>query len=360
LDPNAPDYKWTDVGMVVEHYNKTDHKAAIDPCPFIDASSNLWMSWGSGYGDGTSSSDPNIFITRLDNTTGLASATDTNEYPVALGHIEGSFIYYHNGYYYLFWNSGGCCNGAKSSYTIHMARSRKVTGPYADRNGVVNSAATIFLAATVVKNGINGNEHGPGQLGIISENGIDRCTYHYYPDNGRSVIGLETIIWDADGWPTCGADLAPGTYQISSANNGLAVGVYQAGTNNGTPLVLDAATGSSFQQWEINFTTNGPAADGYYRLAAVGSGLVLNLALAATNNDARIDQWTWENNDGQRWLIEQTSDGGYRLVSKSSQGVLDVSSAGGAAGSWLATKDWNNAATQHWQFGTTSGTLPAR
>jgi beta-xylosidase len=208
LDPNAPGYKWTDAGLVVEHYNKTDNKAAIDPCPFIDASNNLWLSWGSGYGDGTSAADPNIFITRLDNTTGLASATDTNEYPVAVGHIEGSFVHYHNGCYYLFWNSGGCCNGARSSYTIHMARSRKVTGPYLDKNGVANSGATIFLPPTVVKSGVT--EHGPGQLGIISEGGIDRCTYHYYPDTGRSVIGEETIIWDADGWPVCGDDLAPG------------------------------------------------------------------------------------------------------------------------------------------------------
>jgi beta-xylosidase len=360
LNPSAPDYKWTDMGMVAIHFNKADHKAAIDPCPFIDASNHLWMSWGSGYGDGTSSSDPNIFITRLDDTTGLASATDTNDYPVALGHIEGSFVYYHNGYYYLFWNSGGCCNGARSSYTIHMARSRNVTGPYMDRNGVVNSAATIFLASTVLKNGINGNEHGPGQLGIISENGIDRCTYHYYPDNGRSVIGMETIIWGADGWPACAADLAPGTYQISSANSGLVLGVSQAGTNNGTPLDLETATGSPSQQWLVDYTTNGPAADGYYRLTSVSSGLVIGVAQSGTDHGTRIDQQTWENGNHQCWLIEQTSDGSYRIVSKASPGAIDASNASGTSGPGLETKDWNNTPNQHWKFSPASGTPTAR
>ncbi|HVZ87132.1 MAG TPA: family 43 glycosylhydrolase, partial [Polyangia bacterium] len=88
---------------------------AIDPAPILDASGNLWLSWGSGYTK--SSSDNTIYVTRLDNTTGLVSSSDsaTPGHPLEPGHIEASYIYYHAGNYYLFWNSGGCCDGASST-----------------------------------------------------------------------------------------------------------------------------------------------------------------------------------------------------------------------------------------------------
>ena len=160
LNTSASNYKWTDDGVVVStpaNVPNTD-TGAIDPCPFLDSSNNLWLSWGSGYSQ--SASTPTIFLSRLDNTTGLRSSADTNFYAIESGHIEASYIYYHNGYYYAFWNSGGCCSGSNSTYTVHMARSPTVTGPYVDKNGVANSSTT-FLSSTVVKNSVNGNEHWP-------------------------------------------------------------------------------------------------------------------------------------------------------------------------------------------------------
>lgn len=358
LDPSGAGYKWTDVGVVVHHHDKPDKKTAIDPCPFLDASNNLWLSWGSGYADGATWSDPTIFITKMDNTTGLASSTDLNEYPVALGHIEGSAIYYLRGYYYAFWNSGGCCSGASSTYTVHMARSPTVTGTYVDKNGAGNSSVT-FLAATVVKNSINGNEHGPGHVGILSEGGIDRVTYHYYPDTGGSVIGEETVVWGADGWPTAGADLAPGSYRISSLNSGLAMGVYLAGTTNGTPIDQEIYTGSTFQQWNVAFTTNGSAADGYYSLTSAGSGMAADLFQSSPANGTPINQWTGSGGNNQKWFLEQTAEGYYRIVSKSSLSVIDVTNYSNASGTPLEEMNWNNGANQQWVLGTTSGSVLA-
>lgn len=128
LDPSQSGYQWTDVGVVVSDIDKTDKRSAIDPCPFVDAIGELWLSYGSGYANGATWSDRTIFIIKLDDTTGLASATVTARYPVALGHIEASYVFYHAGYYYAFWNSGGCCDGASSTYTVHVARSPTVTG----------------------------------------------------------------------------------------------------------------------------------------------------------------------------------------------------------------------------------------
>lgn len=358
LDTSAVNYKWTDVGVVVFTIDHAQKRSAIDPCPFLDVSNNLWLSWGSGYANGATWSDPTIFLSRMDNTTGLASATDTNQYPAALGHIEGSYVFSHGGYYWLFWNSGGCCSGSNSSYTIHLARSPTVAGPYVDKNGATNSSVT-FMASTVVKNNVNGNEHGPGHAGILSEGGIDRVTYHYYPDSGGSVIGEETVIWGADGWPTCGADLAPGTYKISSLHNGLAMGVYQGGTTNGVPIDQETYTGSTNQQWTVTYTTNGSAPDGYYTITSVGTGKVVDLFSSNTNNGTLIDQWTASNSTNQKWFIEQTSEGYYRIVSRVSQSVIDIPNFSNTAGTSLDEFVWNDGVDQQWIVGTTSGSPPA-
>jgi arabinan endo-1,5-alpha-L-arabinosidase len=189
LNPNAANYKWMDRGLVVSNNGSATY-CTIDPAPVLDAAGNLWLAWGSGYSH-PSTSDT-IWVTRLDNTTGLVSSADTAQPGHALeqGHIEASYIYYHSGYYYLFWNSGSCCSGASSSYVIHMARSQLITGPY--------TGATIFYSS-------NGSIHGPGHIGIYNECGFSRFTYHYYPDTGNSVLGENELTWGGNGWPVVGA-----------------------------------------------------------------------------------------------------------------------------------------------------------
>ncbi|MEI7902043.1 MAG: RICIN domain-containing protein, partial [bacterium] len=354
LDPNAPDYGWTDEGVVVHHHNLVDLRSAIDPCPFLDTSNNLWLCYGSGYGAGVTSGTDSIFMRRLDNTTGLASSTDTTEYPVVKGRVEGPYVHYRAGYYYLFWN----VDGNDTRYNIRVARSANVTGPYVNKAGSQN-ASESFLAATIYKNSINGNERGPGHAGILSEGGIDRLTYNFVNTSGSKVLGEQTLLWGPDGWPVAGADLAPGTYKISSLNSGLAVGVYQAGTTNGTPLDQETYTGSTFQQWTVSYTTNGSAADGYYRLTSPGSGSVAELFQANIDNGTLIDQGVWSNGNHQRWFIEQTSEGYYRMVSPVSQKVIEVPGFSTAAGTSLAQMDWNNSVNQQWIIGTTGGTPPA-
>lgn len=128
LDPSSPSYKLTDRGVVVSNTGSATY-CAIDPCPALDASGNLWLTFGSGYTK--SSTDNTIYVMRLDNATGLpAGGGAAPGTPLEPGHIEASYVYYRAGYYYLFWNSGGCCSGAQSTYEILVARAQAITGPY--------------------------------------------------------------------------------------------------------------------------------------------------------------------------------------------------------------------------------------
>jgi hypothetical protein len=213
LNPSSADYKWTDRGLIVSNTG-SDTYCAIDPAPFLDAAGNFWLSWGSGYTH--SATAETIYVTRLDNTTGLPSSADPAKpgHPLQQGHIEASYVYYHGGYYYLFWNSGGCCSGASSTYLIHVARSQSVTGPY--------TGAKSFYGST-------GSIHGPGQIGIYDECGASRFTYHYYPDSGGSVLGENELSWSADGWPVVGAESTTPINVCTPAGVGAGSGGY-AGT----------------------------------------------------------------------------------------------------------------------------------
>lgn len=196
LDPAASGYAWTDAGVVIATDDKVEKKSAIDPAPFFDKAGNLWLSWGSGYGNGATWDDPTIIISPLDKATGLHSTGPRKDYPVAFGHIEAPYVHFHDGYYYAFWNDGGCCDGVKSTYRILMARSRAATGPWVNKGGKTGAHETFFASHDDV--------HGPGHMGILSEGSADWFTYHYYGADGKPVMGEQQMVWGTDGWPTTG------------------------------------------------------------------------------------------------------------------------------------------------------------
>jgi hypothetical protein len=194
LNPTSPNYKWTDQGVAISGPVGVTH-SVIDAAPVLDADGELWLVWGGGYPFATTANS--IFVTRMDNKTGLPLTTDPGWNPpdspghaIEQGHKEGPYIHYHGGAYFLFYQTGSCCSGAASTYTIHVARAQSITGPYSgDR--------TFDAGGTGI--------HGPGHIGIYSACGFERFTYHYYPDTGGSVIGENELVWDATGWPGVGA-----------------------------------------------------------------------------------------------------------------------------------------------------------
>jgi arabinan endo-1,5-alpha-L-arabinosidase len=197
LDPTDPSYHWTDQGPVIQSTSGAAYNT-IDPGLVWDASTNLWMNFGS-YWSG-------IYLVQLNPLTGLRISAGSPTYQLAYNSsIEASYIYRRGSFYYLFVNWGSCCSGVNSTYNIRVGRATTVTGPYLDRNGVnmVSSGGTLFLRGT-------GKFSGPGHMGIISENGQDWFTYHYYDANawapeyggyGHADFDFEPLSWTADNWP---------------------------------------------------------------------------------------------------------------------------------------------------------------
>lgn len=190
LDPNDPNYHWTDQGIVVQS-GKGDNFNAIDPAASLDAGGKLWLAFGS-YWSG-------IKLVQLDPKTGKRAAAASPVYSLAFNDsIEASYIYHHDNYYYLFVNWGRCCRGTNSTYEIRMGRSARITGPYFDKDGMdlLVGGGSSFLAS-------QGPFIGPGQSGVYSEKGADWFSCHFYDGsrNGMPTLAILPLDWDTNGWP---------------------------------------------------------------------------------------------------------------------------------------------------------------
>ena len=189
---------WTDQGKVIQSNpnfatNATTDLTAyncIDPSIMVDTNGKVWMSFGS-YSDG-------ILVMQLDPVTGKRITPNSPITKVSSSSLsffsngeEGSCLYQHDGYYYLFVNFGGCCSGVDSTYNIRVGRSSSVIGPYRDRNNVnlIGGGGTMVLESTA-------RYIGPGHAGIMNDNGTNWFTYHYYDalnliNNGAATLGLK-------------------------------------------------------------------------------------------------------------------------------------------------------------------------
>ena len=74
LDPADPSYQWTDQGPVIQSTTGNAYNC-IDPSITFDASSNLWMSFGSFWSG--------IYLVQLNAATGLRSTINTTVSPLA-------------------------------------------------------------------------------------------------------------------------------------------------------------------------------------------------------------------------------------------------------------------------------------
>ncbi|MHB8973330.1 MAG: arabinan endo-1,5-alpha-L-arabinosidase [Pirellulaceae bacterium] len=200
LDPGDPNYRWEDRGLVLESQPGANDFNAIDAACFVDQEGRHFLFWGSFWSG--------IKVIRLDAETGkpaqdaipqavAARAPGTN--PPA---IEGAFVIWRNGFYYLFVSYDLCCDGAKSTYKVMVGRSKEVTGPYVDHaeRRMVDGGATLVLASY-------DRWRGPGHNSVLQTPARDWLVHHTYDaQNIRAgrVLQVRPIYWDESGWPVVG------------------------------------------------------------------------------------------------------------------------------------------------------------
>jgi arabinan endo-1,5-alpha-L-arabinosidase len=205
LDPNSPEYKWEEGGVVASS-DGIEESNAIDPGVFLDPTSGrLWLVYGSYFGY--------IRLVELDPKTG--KRLHPNDHPINLAiNCEASDIIYHDGWYYLLATHGSCCRGADSGYNIRVGRSRKVMGPFLDQQGVdmIRGGGKQLI-------GSGGRVIGPGHFGLLDlGDGVQKFSMHWEADldrGGASVLDIRPLLWK-DGWPVAGENAKEGTYEVHS------------------------------------------------------------------------------------------------------------------------------------------------
>jgi len=323
LDPQSPDYEWTDRGMVV-HSVEGQNLNAIDPGLLKAPDGRLWMCYGSYHG--------NVELVELDPRTGLRIATNSPVSVIA-NRSEAADILFHDDHYYLFVNNGSCCKGTNSTYHIRVGRSKTATGPYLDRHGkdLARGGGTLFLASA-------GTQVGPGHFGLLVDDGVEKFSCHYEGDlsrRGRSFLEIRPLLWTLDGWPMPGKNVQDGIYQIRSQRTGTVLQA-PASATNGAPAKTARYFIRDNQKWTIT-----PAGNGLYKITGVDGGN----ALEAAAESVVLGQLTGA--DNQLWKIDQVSDGSYRIASKASNLAL-TATINVRPGNGIALEPFTGDDSQRW------------
>ena len=134
------------------------------------------------------------------------------------------------------------------------------------------------------------------------------------------------------------------SYVLVNRNSGKALDVYNLATNDGARITQWTRNDGSQQQWQ--FVDSG---GGYYRLKSRLSGKVLDVTGASTADGAAVVQWTDTNAANQQFSVQDV-DGYLQLINRNSGKALEVQGASTAdGGNVVQYADWNGT-NQQWQL----------
>ncbi|BCL12436.1 beta-xylanase [Micromonospora sagamiensis] len=134
-------------------------------------------------------------------------------------------------------------------------------------------------------------------------------------------------------------------YVLVNRNSGKALDVYNLATNDGARITQWTRGDGAWQQWQ--FVDSG---GGYYRLKSRHSGKVLDVHNWSTTDGGTIVQWTDLNGTNQQFRPADSTGGYIRLINRNSGKAVEVQGASTADGANVVQyTDWggNN---QQWQL----------
>lgn len=140
------------------------------------------------------------------------------------------------------------------------------------------------------------------------------------------------------------------SYVLVNRNSGKALDVYNLATNDGARITQWSRNDGAQQQWQFLDSGNG-----FYRLKSRVSGKVLDVANRSTADGAALIQWTDTNATNQQFSIQDV-DGYIQLISRNSGKAVEIQNASTADGANVVQySDWNGA-NQQWQLVRLGGT----
>ncbi|GGN71109.1 hypothetical protein GCM10010112_38180 [Actinoplanes lobatus] len=293
---------WTDHGLIVPSGGSGCPTGNIDQALFTGADGAHYLYWGSY---------DVLCVQRLN----AAATTRVGEITqVARGRrAEGGFVVHRDGWYYLFFSDGGCCDGAYSGYTVKVGRSASPLGPFKTPSGLdlmdLTSKDGIVLAA-------NGDRWiGPGHNAITTDlAGQDWLVYHAIPAgdpdfppvtgaNGATLrltkrpLMIDRLDW-IGGWPVVRAGAGPSNSPQTAPVTTWTVGstfASLAGWSAAWPLATGTDSGGYLSAGAGGFSLSDATVSGDVRVEGdlrAGAGLVIAYADPSNHVVAWLDRAT--------------------------------------------------------------------
>jgi arabinan endo-1,5-alpha-L-arabinosidase len=221
-----------------------------------------------------------------------------------------------------------------------MGRSTSITGPYVDKNGtaMTSGGGTVALSSS-------GRYIGPGQLGLLTENGSNFVSMHYYDgnDNGNPKLDIANMGFSG-GWPFITRDwLASGQYRITNKNSGLVWDAWGCTGASGQGIAQGTWANLTCQKWNL-----APVGDGYYRITNSLGGLSADVVNCGTAAGTLMQLYAWLNNNCQKFKIERLGDGSHVLTPASGTRIVSVAGSSTTAGTRLTLQDFSDCNCQKW------------
>lgn len=143
------------------------------------------------------------------------------------------------------------------------------------------------------------------------------------------------------------------SYVLVNRNSGKALDVYNLATDDGARITQWTRNDENQQQWQ--FVDSG---DGYYRIKSRHSSKVLDVHNWSAANSSAIVQWTDLNATNQQWRLADSSDGYVRLISRHSNKALEVQGASTADSANIVQYDDWGGTNQQWKLIKVGGDTP--
>lgn len=177
----------------------------IDPMAFDDPlTGKKYLYWGSGHKPikVQELNDDRISFKAGSTATDVV-APNKDDYSKL---VEGAWVRYRDGYYYIFYSGDNCC-GDKANYAIMTARSRNAVGPFERLSELKKNNSSTILAK-------NDAWMAPGHNSVITDDaGQDWIVYHAIAFDSSSKskgrIMLIDRLYYENGWPSVQTD-SPG------------------------------------------------------------------------------------------------------------------------------------------------------
>lgn len=171
----------------------------------------------------------------------------TEKFKIAGNAFEATYIYEHEGKFYLFLSSSSCCEGINTRYRVSVAVADDIKGPYKTKEG-----------KSILPDGVEGTPFlwgdkncgwiGPGHNGEIikDDNGRYFMLYHAVSTrnpllpNGatRRPLLMDEVIWE-NGWPAIANGVPSAVRKTAPYFNMISSGLNNTGHNDSSEIFTE-------------------------------------------------------------------------------------------------------------------------